>query len=231
MDEVLLQMGYTDPSTGTILVDSSSTFPTTDMITFYINNAESFIDRETWRSWRAKSTDGFEYYNVFTNLDGGGYGGGFGFGYGYTILNGIYTVAIKLIHSKLRDLVEATDFLEYFDGGDWIDIIANKISGDGFGEGDYWIDQEQGIVYLFTILPSIGRSTFRAKYRYGSETVPEDIREATAKRAAIDVLTSDWFKRNFPDNGAHLSMGDQISQYEKTIDRIIGNYKGIEFIY
>jgi hypothetical protein len=218
-----MEIGLIDPSTGTLLTDSSSTHPTTAMLTYYIENAQTHIERLTWKSWRAKSTNDYEYYNVYDNNVNNSFG--------YAIIQGIFFVAIKLNHEQINTPVSGTDYFEYFDGSDWIDLIANKTVGSGFGEGDYWIEPENGIIYLFTILPTYGRSTFKAKYRYGYSSVPEDIREATAKLAAIDVIGSDWFKRSFPNSAIHENSKDYKDRLQKKADSIIDSYRGLQFVW
>jgi len=219
--EVMQELGLYDPSTGTLQVPSAQTFPTTDMITYYIENAQTHIDRQTKKSWRAKSVTEWEYHSIYDNNVNNSFG--------YTMIQGIFFIAIKLDYQQINTLESGTDYLQYFDGSSWIDLVATKTLGDGFGEGDYWVEPESGIVYLFTVLPTYGRSTFRAKYRYGYSAVPEDIREATAKLAAVDAVGSDWFKRAFPESTIHENAKEWKDRKQKKADDIINSYRNLQF--
>lgn len=179
---------------------SSSTKPTETQVETIINRKEDEIDNRTGHAWREASVSN-EYHDIK---------------FDYQRDTGI---PIFLNHRSVRTLTSGTDTLEIWTGSEWEEWVANKTEGRN---DDYWVDYENGIVYLLTHYWR-KKKAVRVSYRYGESAVDGDIEEACAKMAAIDVLTSEDWSVRLPEGTTGTPYSSRISQWKEDIDRIINN--------
>lgn len=190
-----LQLTEQDPNDDTKvrrLEFTTETLPTLEEVTKWIEQSETIIENETKRAWKSISIP--DEYHKFE----GWQVPGFHIGYGRRIWFTQRTVVIKLYNSKVTDFASGTDKIEYFDGSDWTDIVATGTKGDSFGEGDFWPDLKNGVIYLYGKVSPVPGKSLRVTYRYGAETtVPLDIQRACELLTAIRVMESDDYVQKF----------------------------------
>jgi hypothetical protein len=93
-----------------------------------------------------------------------------------------------------------TDKLHIWDGGEYVEYIANKTGDDTITTvtgKDYWIDKERGTIYLnsynqFNLLSDAPSGvTAYVTYRYATASTPDDIKQATIYFAASMLAMND----------------------------------------
>ena len=212
-DQVISRLGFINQSDGTRFTDSSSTLPSTAELEEFINDAEDEIDRITNHAFR-----------VITVTDEP-----HDFHHSYAVSHWRRSAIARLHHRNITTLASGSgDKLEIFDGSTFIDLLATGTEGTGFGENDFWVDKENGTIYIFSQFPIRGPGTIRVTYRYGDSSVPKDIRKACTLLAAIPVLQNDLYVRVFPANTDRFSLQSRAESYQKQVEKILARH--IEWI-
>jgi hypothetical protein len=107
---------------------------------------------------------------------------------------------IQLRHYPILDMVDGTDKLHIWDGGNYVEYINSKTGDDTITNvtgKDYWIDKERGIIYLnsynqFNLLSDAPSGvTAYVTYRYATATTPADIKQATIYLVASMIAMND----------------------------------------
>ena len=154
---------------------SSSTTPTKSQVESWINEAEDLIDKLTNHAWREKKVEN-EYHDIPTRIVEGQVRWWTG-------------LPIYLHHRKVRQFdSNQGDKLEIWNGGEWENWITNKTEGRN---KDFWVDYEDGIIYLRNITPYIWKKAVRVTYRYGETSVPNDIKRLCVMMVAKIILTNE----------------------------------------
>lgn len=157
---------------------SFETNPNEQQVKDIILENSARIDRETGHSWRERKVRE-EYHD----------------------LDGVYYywagTPIPLMKREIRTPMDASkgDKIEVFDGNEWEEWVSDNTYDEGRGNnGDYWVNTTDGILYLYRRTWFFERyQSLRISYRYGAETVPRDIQQATAKLTAADLIRTDLF--------------------------------------
>lgn len=193
---------------------SSSTTPTSTQVESFINEAEDEIDRRTQHAWKSTSVSN-EYYDIPS----------------YPVrLEGFTTgFEINLRHRKITTLATPTDKLEVWNGSSWVDWVATKTEGRA---NDYWLDLEQGKLFIKNFYLFFRRKGIRMTYRYGESSVPKDIQRAAAMLAAIQILRMEDRSMILNETGSvsAIPYAERITSMEKEIDRILFNRTEIPVI-
>ena len=186
---------------------SGSTTPTTTQVETFIEEAEDQIDNITHHAWRSVTVTE-EYYDFPKNAQ--------------SYRNNVAGIPIFMRHRNITTFSSGTDKIEIWDGSSWVDWVATKTEGR---DGDYWLDNEQGVLYIRQFFPYFITKAVRLTYRYGESSVPGDIQEATTKMAAMKVIQMDDQTSNLNETGdpTRLSYDQRISQWNKDIKRILQN--------
>lgn len=214
-DQILSRLGLINQSDGTRFTDSDSpaTTPSTAELEEFINDAEDEIDQITGHAFRSitvtdETHDFFKVYHT-----------------GHWRRSAI----ARLHHRNITTMASGSgDKIEIFDGSTFIDLLATGTEGTGFGENDFWVDKENGTIYIFSQFPIHGPGTIRVTYRYGDSAVPKDIRKACALIASINVLQSDLYIRAFPANTDRFPVQSLAENFQKQADKILARH--IEWI-
>ncbi len=165
---------------------SGSTTPTTADVESFIEMAEERVDQLTDHAWatsRAKTVteERGRIQRVMSNSvnDRG---------------------RIQLRHYPILDMVDGTDKLHIWDGGEYVEYINSKTGDDTITNvtgKDYWIDKERGTIYLnsynqFHLLRDAPAGvTAYVTYRYATASTPDDIKQATIYFAASMLAMND----------------------------------------
>lgn len=139
-------------------------------------------------------------------------------------------IPVKLLHRSLRTFTSGTHKIEYFDGGDWVDLA---LSANGYSEGrgkDYWIDSEDGIIYMITVRPLYRRKGLRVTYAYGDSDVPRDIQKATTLLACIQLLENELYTNALPEGSDNLTYRDKVEGWKAEVKRILDNRAELIFV-
>lgn len=177
--------------------DGSST-PTSTVVEELINSAEDSIDNMTSHAWRTTTVteESVRPSSVYRHGTG---------------------IRLDLIHRSNISLTK----LEVWDGSDWIDWVATKTEGRG---DDYWVDDQNGIVFLNTITRLYPHGV-RITYTYGESAVNGMISSCATMMAALQVLNSPEFSVVlFTQVGENKpSWAETKETWQKQIDKIIDN--------
>ena len=184
--------------------DTAST-PTAIVIENFINRAEDQIDFSTGHAWRA-ATITEEYLEPSSTYR-------YGTGISFNLLNR----SINSINS-----------LFVWDGSNWIDWIATKTEGRN---ADYWIDDQNGVIYLVTLNNVFPRGVY-STYVFGESSVPGSIEEAATKIAALEIITSPEFSSVvFTENGQSYTRHDgRIKNWQDKVNQILLNNSEFKLI-
>lgn len=203
-------MRLVNQTTQARLVFTDDTDPSLSDVESSIIQAMDRIDGETNHAWRAVQVTN-EYYNIPCNISG--------------VRRREY--AIHLRHRKINTLVSGTDKIEIWDGSEWIDLV---LDANGYTEGrgdDYWLDYEQGVVYIVNRRPWAREKGIRVSYKYGDVAVPGDIAQACTKLVAIDLAETNDYVVTLPDGISEYSRGSKVDSWKRDVSRIIDNRREI----
>ena len=179
--------------------DLNST-PTITQVEEIINRKEDEIDYFTNHSWREKTVTE-ELHTIE-------------FRYNWLTGRPVY-----LNHRKVKTFdSNSGDKLEVWDGSNWVDWLTTYTEGRG---NDFWVDYEQGIIYIKSMLIKGIPIEMRVTYRYGETTVPGDIEDACTKMVAIDLLTSDDRSVLLPEGTSNIPLGNKQTIWRNDINRIL----------
>lgn len=172
-----------------------------------INEAEDYIDDQTHHAWRTRTVTK-EYHTLKVR---------------YYQWAGI---PIPLYHRTIYDLDTLEgDKLEVWDGTDWIDWVVTRTESR---KNDFWINYEQGILFLRIWYVPFPQDAVRITYRYGETTIPKDIQEAATKLAAADVLDEENFVAAVPSGDLNIvSVTTKQTQWRKRAAEIVDNRREI----
>jgi len=165
---------------------TGDTTPNTDAVEAFINMAEERIDQLTDHAWHSSrpntvTEERGRIQRVTTNSvnDRG---------------------RIQLRHYPILGMVDGTDKLHIWDGGNYVEYINSKTGDDTITNitgKDYWIDKERGTIYLnsynqFNLLSDAPSGvTAYVTYRYATATTPADIKQATIYFASAMIAMND----------------------------------------
>lgn len=188
--------------------DDNST-PTKEEVESILLEAEAMVEKETGHAWQEKSVSN-EYYDLPEHVPR----------YPYRELK------IKLNHRKIKTFDTAEgDKIEVWDGNQYVDYVTEKTEGRG-STGEYWVNYEDGELYLQLYTRVDRKRAVRLSYRFGETTVPRDIRQATALLAASLLLQSDDRIQVVSDTNNPLSVthDQRANNWQKRAMRILRNH-------
>lgn len=151
------------------------TNPTEKEVEDFIIEATARVERETGHAFREKGVT-----NEYHDLDGTFY-----------YRSG---TPISLMKREVRPFDESEgDKLEFYTGEEY----EEWVSDDGYEQGreqDYWIDKPNGMLYIYRRAFFFERyKSIKVTYRYGKDEVPQDVRAATAKLTAANLIRTDLY--------------------------------------
>ena len=188
------------------MVFDATTLPTASEVDDIIDEVENIIDKHTERSWKENTVT-----NEHHDYDGA-----------YHDRNGRLIYAIHLKNPNLRTLDSLQgDKLEVWQGA-WKDLLVEGTQGAAMYEGDFWVDYENDIIYLFSEFPDYGMNMIRVTYRYGETSVPNGIRQAaTLLAAAIINERYEMYKEVSKDTSPAMNLA---KSYEERAYKILEKY-------
>lgn len=199
---------------------SDTTTPNFQTVLAMIARAEDEIDQRTGHSWRtrysktvsgADYTQDYEYYDVK---------------YEYEEYSGI---PIYLLHRKIKTLDTAElDSLQLFDGSSWTEFIGVKTEDR---TGDYWVDYDNGVIYLKTYSGYRGAKRLKIRYRYGEASVNKMVEDIATKMVAVQILMGPDMRGVTLSGGeTGISHSDRIKIWKDEIDMKISQLTEIRVI-
>lgn len=207
VEKVVTQLGLVDPDNPKKRPDTATWdyLPTADEITDFIEDAEDEIDRQTNSSWKI-TTKTNEYHSFPT----------------WSFYKYIWRQNGYPIQLRNRYILTLTKF-EVWTGNEWIDLVATGTLGVGQLDGDYWIDNELGILWLNSTFPRYGEQTIRVTYTYGqTSVVPKTIRRACILLASAYLAESNFdFTKITSINDNSMSYQQKSEAWEKRATRLI----------
>lgn len=166
---------------------------------------EDYIDKKTGHAWRTVTVTN-EYHDIPEQYDRH------------------VGRRISLYHRTITTLASGTDKIEVWDGSSWVEWVANKTEGR---ESDYWVDYEEGIIYLMAAFTFHKKKAVRVTYRYGESSVPDDIKHACALLVAAQIISSDDRSNMLAETGdpTRMAYDTRASRWKGKAEDILANYK------
>lgn len=183
---------------------TDSTKPSLNTVMDWIFDAEDEVDGEIKHSWRETSVSN-EYHD--TNGEWSQ-----------------YQMAINLNNRKIRTFdTDEGDKLEIWNGSDWEDYVTNKTEGR---DEDFWVDYENGIIYIRGGYFYFRKKGARITYRYGEASIPRDIKTATTLIVVKDFYLNEDRSNMLPSGeGQNLSYASKIEIIDKKINNILNRHR------
>lgn len=105
------------------------------------------------------------------------------------------------------------------DNDGWEDYLVTRTEGRN---NDYWINQQDGILWIRTY-PRIIKRTFdvRLTYRFSELTVKKDIEKACIRLTAIAIVESDDKSILFPEGSSNIPLIDKRTIWQREANKII----------
>jgi len=209
---------------GELMRASPQSTPTYDQWCQWIVEGEQYVEEQTRRAWaeRRKKDEILNIESIPST------GGSMSLGYlGTQLLRTGFGIAseamlgpgiqVKLRYRYPKDLdADKGDKLEIrWLRNDWLDITNDK--------GTYWFDHVKGILYLRRMFVALDTG-IRITYRYGEDTVPEDIKRAVTLFVGKQFYSTDRYRSIFPTAPEFEQKAQSIQQWTWDIDRILKNY-------
>ncbi|UBF23104.1 hypothetical protein HCTV-16_gp121 [Haloarcula virus HCTV-16] len=184
---------------------NASTNPTRSQVEDMILEWSDEIDNRTKHAWRERQVK-----NEYHDLDDTPYYFGSG-------------TPIKLYKRRIKALDgDKGDKLEIWSGNEWEDWVADSSHRAG-RNNDWWIDEGNGLLYVYRRYATWSEPAVRITYRYGSENTPRDVKKACAKYVAADLAMTDQYAMNVPGTDGAADVQSQAQQWredaEKTLAR------------
>jgi len=184
---------------------SSSTIPTSTVVGTWIGWVDSEINSYTKNSFTT-TTITKEYHDIRT------------FTYDYEGF-----IEIQLRRKNIVTFATISgDKVEVWSGNSWVDFVATKTVGRG---GDYWVNEEDGVLYIKQAYFTNLRDGIRITYRYGLQTVPGDVEMAATMLVAAKIVQNDI--RTLTPAGEVTSprIMDNVEKWQQEAYQILDRYR------
>ena len=193
---------------------SDSTKPSLRTIMNWIFWAEQYVNSQCLHSWKEEIVT-----EELHNLPDKPF-------YDYT--KRWWELPIKLFHRKIKDFdTTKGDKLEFWDGA-WTDWVTTKTEGR---EDDFWVDYATGFIYLRTTYLTKGIKRIRVTYRYGEDTVPDDIQMMATLFVVKQFYMNEDRSSSTPEGeGKNLNYEQKIKYIDQQIAPILRRYKEFKCI-
>lgn len=184
---------------------TDSTKPSLNTIMDWIFDAEDEIDNDTRHSWR-ETTISDEYHNT----DGER---------GYTCKS-----QINLDNRNIKTFdTDEGDKLEIWTGSEWEDYITEKTEGR---DEDFWVDYENGVIYIRNGYFYYRDKGARISYRYGETSVPRDIKKVATLIVVRDFYLNEDRSNMLPSGeGQNLSYPSKLELIEREINKKLNRHR------
>lgn len=191
--------------TDRLTFDNSNTYPRLSEIEGWIEDAEDFIDDNTFLSWKEKTVLNEFYDNPGVKYQGRYYRMG---------------VELYLENTDIRNIT----LLNVYHGGTWTDFVATKTLGQGPRDGDWWYHKQDGVIMLFVDW-GMEDDPIEISYTYGKAIVPRQIKDACINLVAAKVLEAEDYVVQFPDNPNMINLDKKVKNFRDAAQRTIDNYR------
>lgn len=163
--------------------DPDKTNPTLEEVQQRIMAESEWIDHHTGHAWRPRQVT-----NEFHNFEDT-----------YYWRSGM---PIKLQKRDIRTPLDEGegDKIEFWQGDSYNEWVSDPSKDEG-RDGDYWVNESEGFLYVFRRAIFFKRhKELRVSYRYGKEQVPQAVRDACARRVAAFFLEAQQYRMTVPGN-------------------------------
>lgn len=179
----------------------------------FIEKWTTRIDRRTGQSWRVNTVaqETHDHERLYYWLSGH---------------------PIRLMKRNIQPLnAQQGDKIEVWTGNKWEEWLSDDLYNAG-RDGDYWLDAPVGILYIYERAILRPHPKFRITYRYGYDSVPADIRDAVAARAAADIIHSDIYGTTVPGNNQSSNSDPQkmAQEFKEQFQTVARDYHKVEFV-
>lgn len=210
---------FSGPSGSTTFSDGfgTDTNPTKSEVEMLIEEQTEYIEQYTGHAWREKRVENEQmdlqrayYFNAGTPFE--------------------------LMYRDVRDLdPDQGDKLEVFSGargGDgYEDWLTDPNYVGGRNEGDYWLNNETGTLYIYKAGYFFDRYKYiQVTYRYGKKNIPASIRNACAKLVAADLLRTQQFRVTNPGSEEAPDPTNVAESFEEQANKRLEKYKEVKSI-
>jgi len=119
-------------------------------------------------------------------------------------------------HLRHNHIVSVTS-LKIWDGDTWEEWVGNKTEGRG---SDYWVNKEEGIVYINMWVIWRGGKEIEITYTYGRDDLPNEIKELTRLLVVKDLLLRERFSVAVPEGGEGIRIAEMLRYINDRIKRL-----------
>ena len=207
---VVTLLGWIDENGGRPTLDGS-TIPTATEVTEMIEDAENEIERYCYTAWREVTVTNELHSSPVI--------------YSHRPRYGIY---IQMNNRFIKTLSSASgDKIEVWQGNSYIDLLADGVQGAGPDDGDFYIDYDKGMLWLYTNFPDFYReNTVKLTYRYGQSSIPNAIRRAATLLACAYCIEAgfDW-TYTMVDQNVSMTNSEKALKWEERAMKLAGSFR------
>ena len=157
----------------------------------YIDMAEGYVDRLTDTCWNGKTCTEEEYHDL------GKFKGGVWWGIG---------IPVHLAKRYIKEIVS----LKVFNGNEWEEWVG--VRTEARNTGDYWVNYNEGKLYINAFWYYQGGREVYVKYTYGRSDLPPEVKELTLIIAMMYVLTFEKRWASIIEGTGGIGIKDMIEQ-------------------
>ncbi|MFZ5985504.1 MAG: hypothetical protein ACOYWZ_00035 [Bacillota bacterium] len=132
-------------------------------------------------------------------------------------------IPVDMGHRKIKTLDKTKDKIEIW-VGNWEDLLQTGTEGR---DKDFWVDYDQGILFIRKWYFQMNQVQVRLQYRYGDNIVPYSIEDLCIKIAARDLLISDDRSILLPEGTTNIPLETKINILNRDIEQLLGRYKEV----
>lgn len=207
---VLVYCSVSDVTNFINIIVKQSTNINTDLVSLLIEAKQDDIDRSIGHAFRSKQS-----VNEVHDIEGD-----YRYGWG---------IDVKLLNRQVKTFdYSLGDRIQYYDGTSYIDLLSSSSVLDT----NIQVNYEQGIVSIKGYSYSwIIHRKFRFTYRYGSSTVPSDIKLACIKMVCKELLNSKMFTETLPVGNDNDSFVGIVNKWDDDVNSVLAGYSEMKAIY
>lgn len=177
-------------------------------LTSLIQMKMDYVDRLTLTTWNGNSKQVTEYHDL-TRPKWGWW---------------IYRLGFPIYLGKCW--VRSIDSLEIYNGSEWEDWVALPQYLEGRDEA-YWVDYQEGILYLNQFLiPQAGKEV-KVTYTYGRDDLPGYVKELTLLLVVKDLLLNERRLFALAEGAQGATISEQIRYVDDRIKELEEFVRGV----
>lgn len=134
---------------------------------------------------------------------------------------GVLGIPVHLAHIP----IDSVSSMKIYNGSNWAEWVGNKEEGRN---RDYWIDKEEGVVYINTFIFWQGGKEVQIDYTYGRSDLPSEVKELTRLLVVRDLLINERKIFALESGSEGISLQMSLEYIDKRIEQLEERIRAVE---